>query len=29
MNKEGGIQAPIRHPIEFDHPDFFNKKKIR
>jgi glycerol-3-phosphate dehydrogenase subunit C len=28
MNKEGGIQAPIRHPIEFDHPDFFNKKKL-
>ncbi len=28
MNKEGGTKAPIRHPIEFNHPDFLDEKKI-
>ena len=28
MNKEGGIKAPTRHPINFDHPDFLDKKKL-
>jgi len=27
-NKEGGTQAPTRHPINFNHPDFLNKKKL-
>lgn len=28
MNKEGSIQAPIRHPIDFNHPDFLDQKKL-
>ena len=28
QNKEGGTQAPIRHPIDFGHQDFLNPKKI-
>ena len=28
MNKEGGTQAPIRHPIDFNHPDFLDPKKL-
>ncbi len=28
MNKEGGTKAPIRHPIDFNHPDFINPKKL-
>ena len=28
MNKEGSTQAPIRHPIEFNHPDFLDQKKL-
>ena len=28
MNKEGSTQAPIRHPINFNHPDFLDKKKL-
>jgi glycerol-3-phosphate dehydrogenase subunit C len=28
MNKEGSTQAPIRHPINFDHPDFLDEKKL-
>ena len=28
MNKEGGTQAPIRHPIDFNHSDFFDEKKL-
>ncbi len=28
MNKEGSTQAPIRHPIDFNHPDFLDKKKL-
>ena len=28
MNKEGGTKAPIRHPINFNHPDFIDPKKI-
>ena len=27
-NKEGSTQAPTRHPINFNHPDFLNKKKL-
>ena len=27
-NKEGSIQAPIRHPINFNHPDFLDEKKL-
>ena len=27
-NKEGSIQAPIRHPIDFNHPDFLDEKKL-
>jgi len=28
MNKEGSIEAPIRHPINFEHPDFLNPEKL-
>ena len=28
MSKEGGIDAPIRHPINFEHPDFLDPKKL-
>jgi glycerol-3-phosphate dehydrogenase subunit C len=28
MKKEGSTQAPTRHPINFNHPDFLNKKKL-
>ena len=28
MNKEGSIDAPIRHPINFEHPDFLNPDKL-
>ena len=28
MNKEGGTLAPKRNPIEFNHPDFSNEKKL-
>ncbi len=28
MNKEGSTQAPTRHPIDFNHPDFLDKKKL-
>ena len=28
MNKEGGTQAPIRHPIDFNHPDFLDQEKL-
>ena len=28
MNKEGSTQAPIRHPIDFNHPDFLDEKKL-
>jgi glycerol-3-phosphate dehydrogenase subunit C len=27
-NKEGSIQAPKRHPIDFNHPDFLDQKKL-
>jgi glycerol-3-phosphate dehydrogenase subunit C len=27
-NKEGGTQAPIRHPIDFNHSDFLDEKKL-
>jgi glycerol-3-phosphate dehydrogenase subunit C len=28
MSKEGSIGAPIRHPINFEHPDFLDPKKL-
>ena len=28
MSKEGSTQAPKRHPIDFNHPDFLNEKKL-
>jgi len=28
MNKEGSTQAPIRHPIDFENPDFLNSEKL-
>ena len=28
MSKEGGTEAPIRHPINFEHPDFLEPKKL-
>ncbi len=28
MSKEGSTEAPIRHPIDFNHPDFLDPKKI-
>ena len=28
MSKEGGTEAPIRHPIDFEHPDFLNSEKL-
>ena len=28
QDKEGSAKAPTRHPIEFNHPDFLDSKKI-
>jgi glycerol-3-phosphate dehydrogenase subunit C len=28
MSKEGSTETPIRHPINFDHPDFLDSKKL-
>ncbi len=28
MNKEGSTEAPKRHPVNFNHPDFINQKKL-
>ena len=28
MSKEGGTEAPTRHPIDFEHPDFLNPEKL-
>jgi len=28
MSKEGSTQAPIRHPVNFNHPDFLDPKKL-
>ena len=28
MSKEGSTEAPIRHPINFEHPDFINQEKL-
>ena len=28
MSKEGSTEAPIRHPVEFNHPDFLDPKKL-
>ena len=28
QNKEGSTQAPTRHPIDFNHQDFLDSKKL-
>jgi len=28
MSKKSSIEAPIRHPIDFEHPDFLNPEKL-
>ena len=28
QNREGSTSAPIRHPIDFENPDFLNPKKL-
>ncbi len=28
MSKEGSTEAPIRHPIDFENPDFVNSEKL-
>ncbi len=28
MSKEGSTEAPIRHPIDFEHPDFLDSDKL-
>ena len=28
MSKEGSTEAPIRHPIDFESPDFLNLEKL-
>ncbi len=28
MSKEGSTEAPIRHPIDFENPDFINPEKL-
>ena len=28
MSKEGSTEAPIRHPLDFNHPDFLDAKKL-
>ena len=28
MSKEGSLDAPTRHPINFEHPDFLDPKKL-
>ena len=28
MSKEGSTEAPIRHPIDFESPDFLNPEKL-
>ena len=28
MSKEGSTQAPTRHPLNFEHPDFLDPKKL-
>ena len=28
MSKEGSTQAPTRHPIDFEHPDFLDSEKL-
>jgi len=27
-NKEDSTQAPVRHPVDFNHPDFLDEKKL-
>ena len=29
MSKEGSTEAPIRHPIDFENPDFLDPKKSK
>ena len=28
MQKEGSTQAPTRHPVDFNNPDFLDPKKL-
>ena len=28
MSKEGSTEAPIRHPIDFQNPDFLDPEKL-
>jgi len=28
MSKEGSTEAPIRHPIYFEQPDFLNPEEL-
>ncbi len=28
MSKEGSTETPVRHPIDFNHPDFLDSKKL-
>ena len=28
MSKEGSLDAPIRHPIDYEHSDFLNPEKL-
>ena len=28
MAKEGSTEAPVRHPVKFEHPDFLDEKKL-
>ena len=28
MSKEGSTEAPTRHPVDFNHPDFLDTKKL-
>ena len=28
MKKEGSTEAPVRHPIDFEHPDFLDPEKL-
>ena len=28
MKKEGSTEAPVRHPVNFNNPDFLDQKKL-
>lgn len=28
LNKEGGLKAPMRHPIDWNNPDFYNESNL-